>query len=179
MELGIRALFAGSKGRNALWSKGVQRESEVSLGHGGVGGAGTLLCLAGVGGQTPDEWVSWGAIAPERWVQGERSLPLVVNRRNDCWRRKAQCLICATGREGCNGRRAAGLPCQDGVVLQRTSCGPQNWSIRLRNTISALYYKMTQEDEVRTLICGSFSFSDSHSRLETAKCARVKPCART
>jgi len=40
---------------------------------------------------------------------------------------KAQCLICATGREGCNGRRAAGLPCQGGVVLQRTPCGAPDW----------------------------------------------------
>ena len=32
------------------------------------------------------------------------------------WRIKAQCRKCATGREGCDGRRAAGLPCQDGAV---------------------------------------------------------------
>ena len=30
------------KGRNALCSMGIQRESEVSLGHGGIGGVGTL-----------------------------------------------------------------------------------------------------------------------------------------
>lgn len=36
------------------WSMGGRRESEVSLGHGGVGGAGTLLGLAGVGGQYPE-----------------------------------------------------------------------------------------------------------------------------
>lgn len=105
----------------------------------------------GVGGQYPDEWVSRGAAAPERWVQGERSLPLVVNRRNDCWRRRAQCLICATGREGCNGRRAAGLPCQDGAVLQRTSCGPPLWSNRVRSTISALYYTPSENIGGRSL----------------------------
>jgi hypothetical protein len=32
----------GSKGQAPPWTMGVQRESEISLGHGGVGGAGTL-----------------------------------------------------------------------------------------------------------------------------------------
>lgn len=31
--------------------------------------------MAGVGGQYPDEWVSRGAAAPERWVQGEPKSP--------------------------------------------------------------------------------------------------------
>ena len=39
--------------------------------------------------------------------------------------RKARCLECVNSREGCNGRRAAGLPCQDVLVSQYTSCSPR------------------------------------------------------
>ncbi len=63
----------------------------------------------------PGERVSRGGDTPlDRWVQGERSLPLGIKRRN-VWlaRIEARCRGSAISRRGCNGERAAGSPCQD------------------------------------------------------------------
>jgi len=47
-----------------------------------------------------------------RWVQGERSLPRVINRRYDCMARQGSMPSKRQRPEGCNGR-AQRLPCQD------------------------------------------------------------------
>lgn len=74
----------------------------VSMKWSGVSGAGTLL---------------------RRWVQGERSLPRVMERRYvPLAPQRAQCPEGATGRGDATGARS-GPPCQDGFVLQNTSCG--------------------------------------------------------
>ncbi len=58
-------------------------------------------------------------VPPWSGAGGEGSLQVrrVFDRRYGRWRVKAQGQNRATGREGCNGRRAAGLPCQDGAGI--------------------------------------------------------------
>ena len=103
----------GSKGHEGSWSMGwVQGNGSakapfpgldevVSMKWSGVSGAGTPLC---------------------RWVQGERSLPRVMERRYvPLAPQRAQCPGGATGRGDATGARS-GPPCQDGFVLQNTSC---------------------------------------------------------
>lgn len=48
---------------------------------------------------------------------GELTLPdqVVITRRNAVGLGLARCQLRATGRRGCNGERASGFPCQDGV----------------------------------------------------------------
>lgn len=104
----------GSKGLEGSWSMGwVQGKGSakapfpgldevVSMKWSGVSGAGTPLC---------------------RWVQGERSLPRVMERRYvPLAPQRAQCPEGATGRGDATGARS-GPPCQDGFVLQNTSYG--------------------------------------------------------
>ena len=135
-----RSLVEGSGARKPLTASNPRRVGRrVSRGRAksplvmeGVGRSRNAPLTGGCWGPLPRRVGFRGAIAPDPpegsdGCRESRNLPLVVNRRNDCWRWKAQCLICATGREGCNGRRAAGLPCQDGVVLQRTSCIRPLW----------------------------------------------------
>jgi hypothetical protein len=62
----------------------------------------------------PGEWVSRGGDTPlDRWVQGERSLPRVVDRRNGLLAHmRLDAEKCVMGRRGCNGEPAAGSPSQ-------------------------------------------------------------------
>lgn len=63
-----------------------------------------------------------GAKAPVDGVQGRAKSPREGSNGDTFeWRGKAQCLTRATA-GGMQRGRASGTPCQDGVVLPRTSC---------------------------------------------------------
>jgi len=60
---------------------GDRRESEISFGHGSVGGARTLPCLAVQRPNACELVLRVGDRPFDRWVQGERSLTRVIGRR--------------------------------------------------------------------------------------------------
>ena len=65
---------------------------------------------------------SWGQERPpSRWVQGERSLPRVIDRRYDLMALDGFNALKEPWAGGCNGG-TQWPPCQDGFVLQNTSC---------------------------------------------------------
>ena len=106
----------------ALCSMGDRRESEISFGHGSVGGARTLPCLAVQRPNACELVLRVGDRPFDRWVQGERSLTRVIGRRYGRMAREGS-IPDPRHRPGDATGARSGPPCQDGFVLQNTSCG--------------------------------------------------------
>ena len=81
--------------------------------------SGETLAMGARGDRRLPERDGTADVPPWFGAGGEGSLQVwrVFDRRNGRWRVKAQGQNRAKGREGCNGRRAAGLPCQDGAGI--------------------------------------------------------------